>query len=255
MKIGIIGYGNIGQLLSKNLINVEEVLVSTRTLSKLDDIQDKVTICKSNKQLAKSVDKIIISVKTNQLINILNEIDPVVSEEIHIIHTCAGITFKDLETFSNYQISCIIPTIASTYTSENLKKGYSLCIHNDNVCDKNKKYIEELFSKFSYLKTIDNFDDLYMAMIATSCMPAFISLATDLLSQKFSDLSGFTYEAMLNLLTETVNSSSMLLKENVYSCDELMNKVATKNGITQKGLDYLHQSLPVIYDDLMNKLL
>lgn len=34
-----------------------------------------------------------------------------------------------------------------------------------------------------------------------------------------------------------------------------MNKVATKNGITQKGLDYLHQSLPVIYDDLMNKLL
>ena len=119
MNLGIIGYGNIGELLSQNIIshdfcNLNKLYIANRTLSKINhlkDIDPRISITDDNTEVAKNCEKIIISVKTPDLANVLDQLKPHITKNTQIIHTCAG---TDLE-FKDCGLSCIIPTISSTY--------------------------------------------------------------------------------------------------------------------------------------------
>ncbi len=257
MNLGIIGYGNIGELLTQNIINynfcnLNKLYIANRTLSKithLKDINQSISITDDNTEVAKNCEKIIISVKTPDLINVLEQIKEYITKDTQIIHTCAGI---DLE---SEKLTCVIPTISSTYDKNNPKKGFTIIMHDEKVSSENKEYVENLFSKFSQIKVVDNPEDLEIATIAASCMPAFISLGIDLFTDELSTKSNLSKEELFKIVAETLNSSSYLLKENILSSEELINKVATKKGITQKGLDTLNEDLPAIYKRLIYTLL
>ena len=257
MNLGIIGYGNIGELLTQNIINynfcnLNKLYIANRTLSKithLKDINQSISITDDNTEVAKNCEKIIISVKTPDLINVLEQIEEHITNDTQIIHTCAGI---DLE---SEKLTCVIPTISSTYDKNNPKKGFTIIMHDEKVSSENKEYVENLFSKFSQIKVVDNPEDLEIATIAASCMPAFISLGIDLFTDELSTKSNLSKEELFKIVAETLNSSSYLLKENILSSEELINKVATKKGITQKGLDTLNEELPAIYKRLIYNLL
>ena len=243
MNLGIIGYGNIGELLSQNIIshdfcNLNKLYIANRTLSKINhlkDIDPRISITDDNIEVAKNCEKIIISVTKNT----------------QIIHTCAG---TDLE-FKDCGLSCVIPTISSTYDEDNPKKGVSIIMHDENVSGENREFVEKLFSKFSQIKVVDSPMDLEIATIAASCMPAFIALSLDLFAGELEEKCNLSKEETFKILAETLNSTAYILKEDIYSPDELINKVATKNGITQKGLDVLDKDLPDIYKRLISKLL
>lgn len=85
-------------------------------------------------------------------------------------------------------------------------------------------------------------------------MPAFVAFAIDNFSKELSNRSNFTKEELSYFVSETVNASSLILKDEICSSEELISKVATKNGITQKGLDYLEKTLPKECYELINKL-
>lgn len=253
MNLGIIGYGNIGELLVQNIINhdfcdLNKLYISNRTISKINhlkDINQSVSITNKNTEVAKNCEKIIISVKTPDLENVLEEIKPYITKNTQIIHTCAGIELDN-------NLTCVIPTIASTYDENNPKKGVSIIMHGENVSTENKEYVENLFSKFSQVKIVNNPKDLEIATIAASCMPAFIALSIDMFTDELKNNCSLSKEELFKILTETLNSSSYLLKENIYSSENLINKVATKNGITQKGLDILNKEMGDIYKRLIN---
>ena len=128
-------------------------------------------------------------------------------------------------------------------------------MHDENVSAENKDFVEDLFSKFSHVKVVDNTLDLEIATIAASCMPAFIALSLDLFANKLEERCNLSKEETFKILAETLNSTTYILNEDIYSPDELINKVATKNGITQKGLDVLDEDLPAIYKRLICNLL
>ena len=257
MNLGIIGYGNIGELLTQNIINhdfcnLNKLYIANRTLSKINhlkDINQSISITDDNTEIAKNCEKIIISVKTPDLINVLEQIKEHITKDTQIIHTCAGI---DLD---SEKLTCVIPTISSTYDKNNPKKGFTIIMYDEKVSSENKEYVENLFSKFSQIKVVDNPEDLEIATIAASCMPAFISLGIDLFTDELSTKSNLSKEELFKIVAETLNSSSYLLKENILSSEELINKVATKKGITQKGLDTLNEDLPAIYKRLIYNLL
>lgn len=82
MNLGIIGYGNIGELLSQNIIshdfcNLNKLYIANRTLSKINhlkDIDPRISITDDNIEVAKNCEKIIISVKTPDLANVLDQL-------------------------------------------------------------------------------------------------------------------------------------------------------------------------------------
>ena len=101
MNIGIIGYEILESFLPLNILNLNEdykLFISNRTDSKLDKFKnnDDVVICSSNNEVALNCDKIIIAVKSPQLIDVIAEINPYLKEDAFIIHTCAGIEFDEI---------------------------------------------------------------------------------------------------------------------------------------------------------------
>lgn len=263
MKLGIIGFGNIGKLLFENLINInfnhENVIyLSNKTKSKLNhlnDIGSSICVCENNVELAKNSDIIIICVKSPQLLNVIEEIGPHINEDVQIIHTCAGIDFSQISEVYDGPISCIIPSIASAVVENTEKSGISIFYNSSKVNERKMRFVEETFSKFSYIKTADSFEDLKFMTIATSCLPAFIAQSIEVFSNiisDYSDLSSKDFEEMLN---ETVYSTVNLLNTKTFTEKEIMEMVATKKGITQKGLDYLECELPVVYRSLVDKLI
>lgn len=260
MRLGIIGYGNIGSLISNNLEAVgfleDNVLnLSNRSFSKIESLDSRINKFESNVDLAKSSDVIFISVKSPDLIEVIEEIAPFIEDETYLVHSSAGISFEDIANVYDGQVSCVIPSISSWPSENNQKSGISIFYHDENVSMENRRNIEGLFSKFSKVITADNYDDLEALTVATSCMPAFIAFATALFAKELERNSNLSYEDIYGYLNETNYSTANLLNQDIFGSDELINKVATKNGITQKGLDYLYNELPLIYNNLIKKLM
>lgn len=259
MNLGIIGYGNIGELLVQNILNLENIdfnklYIANRHIDKIEFLKDDeiVTCTDSNIEVSKNCEKIIICVQTPMLFEVLDEIYPHINENTHITFCCAGIdNEKRLENYSN-NMTCVIPTIASTYDGKNVKKGISLIKHDENVTSENRDYIENLFNNFSNVRTLTNEKELEILTFTTSCMPAFIALAAEKLAGQLSLKSSIEKEEFLELLINTNMSTSQLLCENIYTNEEIIKKVATKNGITEKGLNYLDDELIEVYTNLID---
>lgn len=267
MTIGIIGYGNIGKMISENLlknniVNEDDLIISNRRLSKLEDIKNNyedIEVTDDNQMLSKKADKIIISTESKDLLDVIEEIKPNLNGK-HIIHTCAGISFQDIEEVYDGPVSLIIPTIASSFTeSDNPQKGISLIVHNDKVKFLDSTSIENLFNNFSYVKILPSEEDIEIATILTSCAPAYIGLIVKKFAEFGFNHSDLDYEECKYLILKTlIGTSQVLSKESFTSndnCDDLINTVCTPNGITEKGLNYLDLELNTLTDELFDILL
>lgn len=267
MTIGIIGYGNIGHmicenLLKLNLINEDELIISNRNIEKLNSLKEyypNVKITDDNKKLSTEADKIIISVESDDLLNVISEIKPNLNNT-HIIHTCAGISFEEIENIYNGPVSLVIPSIASEFIeSDNPQNGISLIVHNDNVNFINSSKLETLFNEFSYVKILPDEEDIEIATILTSCAPAYIGILVKKLSEFGFKHTNLDYDECKYLILKTlIGSSEVLLKNRASSddnCDKLINTVCTPNGITEKGLNYLDLELDEIIEELFDILL
>lgn len=297
MKIGLIGYGNMGSLIADNILKLnllledESLIVSNRNISKIEHLKEeylkefdclKLEITDNNLKVAKECEKIIIAVETPQFKEIINEISEEINENTHIIYTCAGLSFKHIETFFKGKLTLIIPTLASMTTknnsikSDSRRKGISLFQHNKEVSNDEKNYIEDLFNEFSYVKVIENEleinenklnkmnknevnnkneNELEINTILTSCGPAFVAIILKKLSEVASKKSNLTYNEAEDLISKTISGTLEVKKDYNLSNEDIMGKVATKGGITQEGIDYLDKSFEIIATELIEHLL
>lgn len=292
MKIGIIGYGNMGSLIANNILKLdllfdeESLIIANRHIEKIEYLKEKYTkeyesskleLTDNNIKIAKECDKIIISVETPQFRDIIKEISEYINEDTHIIYTCAGLNFNHIKTFYNGKLTLIIPTIASMATDEcsiksnSRRKGISLFKHNSKVNIEDKQYIEDLFNEFSYVKLVEEGkeqntnkiennkfredNELEIQTIITSCGPAFIGIILKKLANIISEKSNLTITEVEEMISKTIIGTLEVKNNYNFTTDEIMNKVATKGGITQEGIDYLDNSLDTITNELINQLL
>ena len=66
---------------------------------------------------------------------------------------------------------------------------------------------------------------------------------------------GFSYEEAEDMILKTILGTSMLKEDQSLSNEEIINKVATKKGITQEGVDLLDKKLNKLSKDLIKTLL
>ncbi|MGN0094164.1 MAG: pyrroline-5-carboxylate reductase family protein [Methanobrevibacter sp.] len=266
MTIGIIGYGNIGKMISENLlknniVNEDELIISNRKIEKLDTIKNyypDIEITDDNLMLSKKADKIIISVESNDLLNVISEIKENL-ESKHLIHTCAGISFEDIGKVYDGSVSLVIPTISSSFTESDKQKGISLIVHNSKVNFLDSTSLENMFNNFSYVKILPSEKDIEIATILTSCAPAYISLIVKKFAEYGFDHSDLDYDECKYLILKTlIGTSEVLSKDSLNSednCDNLINTVCTPDGITEKGLNFLDLESDSMIDDLFDILL
>ena len=286
MKIGVIGYGNMGSMIVNNILKLnlllddEELIVSNRHLNKFESLIDEypeenLNITSDNKEVAEQCEKILISVETPQFKEVLDEITPFINEKTHIIYTCAGLSFNHIKPFFDGKLTLVIPTLASTVTSNNSisslsrRKGVTLIKHNSKVELQERLFVEDLFNEFSYVKKIDNpiyfneeednlhpkDNELEVSTILSSCGPAFIAIMIEKFAKCSMELSNISYEEAEDMILKTILGTSMLKEDQSLSNEEIINRVATKKGITQEGVDLLDKKLNKISKDLIKTLL
>ncbi len=286
MKIGVIGYGNMGSMIVNNILKLnllledEELIVSNRHLNKFESLieeypDENLNITSDNTEIAKSCEKILISVETPQFKEVMDEIAPCLNENTHIIYTCAGLNFNHIKSFYDGKLSLVIPTLASTVTSNNAisslsrRKGVTLVKHNSKVELQERLFVEDLFNEFSYVKKIDDpiyfnedednlhptDNELEISTILTSCAPAFLAIMIEKLAQTSSELAKVSKEEAEDMILKTIIGTALLKEDHSLSNEEIINKVATKKGITQEGVDLLDKKLTKINRELVKCLL
>ncbi|MEA4957478.1 Pyrroline-5-carboxylate reductase [bioreactor metagenome] len=294
-KYGFIGYGNMGQMIIENILNLkifnpEEMIISNRTLSKLDEIKKKypnISVTDNNIELAKNSSKIFIFVETPEFKDLICQISPFLHEDSHIIHVCAGLSFDNIKNFYNGSITQVIPSISSkfnngdidyinhinkNFTKENqnvgsyTKLGVSLILHNKNTLDNDKCLVEEIFNEFSYIQIIDDFEFningnnervIEIATILTSCGPAFFSSIIDNLANiAFSKSeNGISIDEAKYLIVKTLLSTLIQINNNNLATDEIIDKTSTKKGITEIGVNYLDKNSNILIEKLFDLLI
>ncbi|RNB52559.1 NAD(P)-binding domain-containing protein [Brevibacillus gelatini] len=250
MRIGIIGLGSMGQMLVKSfckseVILPENVLVFNRTQAKADKLQAEygVAVAATTQALCEQAELIFLCTKPLDILPVLRGLS--VAADKHIVSVAAGVSIADLETVHSGPVSKVIPTVTSSELH-----GVSLLTNSSKVSAKQREDLLALLSAIGEVQEVTE-SEIETATILSSSAPGLIAGILDAFAQaavrKTPELG---IEAARSILVETMLGTALLLKNEQLGFDELIERVATKGGITEEGLRVLDKTLPGGFDEL-----
>ena len=256
-KIGFIGYGSMGSMiiegfLSSEVVKPDEVIVSNRTKSKLDDIKKEypeIEITDNNAYLAGKCHKIFIFVGTSAVKEVIKEMEDKLSENSHITYIAAALTIANVKSVFPGKITKVIPSLTSK-----VNEGISLICHDEKVTEEDADFVNNLFSSISDVKIVEE-ENFEAGSDLTSCAPAFIAEIFMKFAEAGAKNSNFTPAETQDMIINTLYGTAKLLHEGNMGFEEVISRVATKGGITEEGVKILEKELPDTFDKLLKTTL
>ncbi|MDP2910882.1 MAG: pyrroline-5-carboxylate reductase [Candidatus Omnitrophota bacterium] len=226
--IGIIGAGNMGMAIASGLR--ERFLVSDEDLSKLKAIKNrKVSIARSNIDLARQSNVIILAVKPQDIGKVLKEIKPHIKEKL-IISIAAGVKTGSMEkALGKVAIIRVMPNMPAM-----VGKGISAISRGRFAGLSDFKTASRIFSNVGEIVEVkENMMDAVTAVSGSG--PAYYFLFTYLL-QKAAQASGLKKDIAVKLARAVFIGAAEIVKSKDLSMEELVEKVASKGGTTEAAL-------------------
>ncbi len=256
-KIGFIGYGSMGSMiiegfLSSKVVKPDQIIVSNRTKSKLDDIKKEypeIEITDNNAYLAGKCHKIFIFVGTSAVKEVIKEMKDELSEDSHITYIAAALTMDNVKSAFPGKITKVIPSLTSR-----VNEGVSLICHNEKVSEKEADFVNNLFSSISDVKIVEE-ENFEAGSDLTSCAPAFIAEIFMKFTEAGVKNSNFTEAEVEDMVIKTLYGTANLLYERNMGFEEVISRVATKGGITEEGVKILEKELPDTFNELLKTTL
>jgi pyrroline-5-carboxylate reductase len=257
-KIGIIGYGNMGKMIfskfaQSTIVDGGNLFVANRTYEKiksLNDMYPKITICKNNTDVARNVDMFFICVKPLEIKNVLQEIVRDIKDDSHIISLNGSVLFNQMEQICmNKKISKVIPSV----TAE-INHSITLVCHNNFVGEDEKNNLKELLECFGTVVAVPE-AEIGMGSELTSCMPGFIAAIFKVITDGAGKHTAINKNAIIEMVIETLYGTGKLLLEKRMTFEDLIDRVATKGGITEEGTKVIEEKLPKIIEEMFIKTL
>ncbi|MDR1029943.1 MAG: NAD(P)-binding domain-containing protein [Treponema sp.] len=256
MKIGIIGYGSMGKMILEKFIETKTVdpsdlFVSNRTYAKIMDlnkIHPQLNICRNNSDAVKEVDMVFICVKPWEIKIVLSEIGNDIKDNCHIVSLNGSVLFKQLEQIGkNKKISKMIPSVMAE-----VNKSVTLICHNTYVNYNDKTILKGLLECFGTVTEVPEME-IGMGSELTSCMPGFIGAIFKVITDEAERHTTIPKEQITQMVLETLYGTGTLLLEKGMSFDTLINRVATRGGITEEGTKIIAEKLPEIIKEMFEK--
>lgn len=249
-KIGIIGFGNMGQAITERIKAHYQVIIFDKDKGKISSVSG-IRIAKDNIDLVKTADVVILAVKPQDFDTVLNEIKNYAEDKL-IISIAAGITTSYIEKFiRKVKVIRAMPNIGVRIgeAETSLSKG-------KNARDIDLDFAKELFNCLG--KTWAMKEEMINAATAISGSgPAYIFYYMNIkridhfdvpvrLEREYierlkeaAEKVGFDAQTAIELATSTTASSIHLIKETGVSPVELIKQVASKGGTTEAALEIL----------------
>ncbi len=240
-KLGFIGAGHmttsvVSGLTSFEKISPQKVLVTSRTQDKVSALAAKYKIseCFSNDEVIEKVDIVFLSVKPQDLGQLLDNIGKSIDEHQIVVSFAAGFSSKLLRKYIPRAESIIrvMPTTAAKISQGIL--GYTF--ENPESQMKHETMIKEILSVLGtpiYAPNEELFDALMVGCSSgIGFVLEFMQIWAEWLEEK-----GFSTEESKIMTTETFLATSMLAKSSRESFAKLQNQVTSKKGVTGEGLE------------------
>lgn len=250
LRVGIIGFGNMGKAIAIGARSLFEVSVFDKDKEKLADCQS----LKAQTQVADLInnsDCIILAVKPQDIGNVLKEIKTNFKEQL-LISIAAGISTKSIirQLGIEARIIRIMPNMPAQ-----IGQGVSFLYKGENATVKDMDLAWQLFSCVGLVLVVDDEKKINAATAVSGSGPAFFcyyikeranaGLRRDEFIRKLSAAAagiGFDQQEAKVISEKTIDGTIAMLKKMNLTCEELIKKVASKGGTTEAGLKVLQNN-------------
>ncbi|RAJ17807.1 pyrroline-5-carboxylate reductase [Olleya aquimaris] len=243
MKIAIIGTGNLGKSIAKGLITNNAITSLYLTKRNLEDIQEfegykNVYLTTDNAEAVKQSDILIFAVQPSHFENILNEIQPHLTDKHVIISTITGFLIPKIEA----QVGAdkfIIRAMPNTA----IAVGKSMtCLCSNEQGEKRIKIAQAIFNRLGHSLVIPE-TQMQAATVVCASGIAFWMRLIRATTQAAIQL-GFDAKEAQELAMHTCEGAANLLITNGDHPEEEIDRVTTPKGCTIEGLNEMeHKGL------------
>jgi pyrroline-5-carboxylate reductase len=241
MTIGIVGCGNLGFSLLKGIRNQDEqvkIIASKRDLTSLSSIDLPNTIfTKSNEELVRNSDILIITLKPYNVLSFLKEfahlIDP---SRQTIVSAATGITTAEMQNALgfNADIMRVMPNTAAS-----VNESITAISINSDVLNR-KDNVQEIFNSLGETIIIDE-SLMESATILGACGIAYVLRFMRAMIQGGIEV-GFDAKTATKIVSQTVKGAAELIIQNGTHPEEEIDKVTTPKGCTIVGLNAMEHN-------------
>ena len=253
MKIGIIGYGSMGKMLlwkfsEAGKIGKEDLYVANRTPEKLEEAEGIARIS-NNKGVAGVSDILFLCVRPSDLKTVIEEIKIFVKPDALVVSLNGSVTFESLHKVMNGKLAKVIPSL----TAE-IGRSQTLVCYDADVPDEDKQALEALLKCIGDVIELPE-KEMGMGSELVSCMPGFIASIFDVICTSAQGHTSLSKERIVQMVLSTMSATGDLMLQKDMTFEDVVNRVATKGGITEEGTKVVYEGFPGTADLLFEKTL
>ena len=245
IKLGFLGGGNMSQailkgLLSASVINPKEIIVSDVDSKKLNSLKKdfKINTTLKNREAVKDSDVIIISVKPQNIDEVLQESSDLAQGKKLFISVAAGVSITKITSLlSGKQSKKLAVARTMPNTPALVLQGVTAISFSDHVKKSDKQIVRQIFEAVG--KTVEVDEDKLDAVTGLSGSgPAYIFTIMEALSDAGVKM-GLSREVANKLTFQTVLGAAQLALESGKHPGQLKDMVTSPGGTTIHGIHAL----------------
>lgn len=243
MKILIIGYGNMGKtyaksFLSSRLIEANDLLILTRNKPVLDLIVE-IPIHNIQEQAGEFISKadiIILAVKPQDFSKLAIEVKPFIKQQQLILSIMAGIKISSISNLLNAnKIIRSMPNLPAQ-----IGMGITVFTASNDLDKKELFIIQNLINTTGKSVYVDNEILVDAATAISGSGPAYVYYFMQAMISSAVKM-GFTLSQAELLVNQTFMGAVHLHNQSEFTCEEWIEKVASKGGTTEAALGIFKQ--------------
>lgn len=242
LKLGIIGFGNMGSSIATGLIRQgalsgNQIYACAKNWDKLcKNTQSKgINPCKTAKEVVDNVDMVIIAVKPYMIEEVITPIKQELQQKT-VISIAANFPFAKYEEIllpGTHHLS----TIPNTPVS--IGEGIFICENTNSLSEAELKLFTELFSTISVVQFVDT-KQLSIGGTVAGCGPAFASMFIEALADA-GVMHGLSRQIAYRLASQMVVGTGKLQLETGTHPGAMKDAVCSPAGTTIVGVATLER--------------
>lgn len=242
VKIGFLGFGNMGQAIAKGWLSSGKVSSKQLYASARDQVKLKknteelgVQALSTNEALIDKTDVVILAVKPYQMKELIEPLKEKLTHKI-IISVAVNLLFEDFEKLlkENSQHLSILPNTPVAFGD-----GIVLFEEEHSLNEGNFKVIQKLFEPISHVEIIPS-EQMAIAGIISGSAPAFVDLFTEALADA-AVKHGLKRDTAYQLVSQMVRGTANLQINSGKHPGVLKDEITSPAGTTIKGISSLEK--------------
>ncbi len=254
---GFVGYGSMGGMLARGLAaycrdHGLPMVATRKDRSRLDEIRGDcpgITIANDAAEVARSARILFLCVKPLEYPGVLREIRPCLTPEHHLVSIAGAVRIADIERIVDARITKIMPSVLAE-----VRAGVIPVCHNRRVSDGDAESIERMLGTIGRVYRLEE-RDFGLVSEYTSCGPGlYAAILREMVAAGVRSSDRFSADDLAGLATESVLGTARLLLEKGLDFSGVIDRVATRGGITAEGVRVLQAGLPAVFDEMLAEM-